>query len=102
MPILRGLSKNEIEILLHKLENSTDSEYEQMKEDFLTVATNQTLEKELAKISEDENFLDKNRYRLEKTKLDWADKKRMPVDERKVKDILRNRPALIAKMREEF
>lgn len=46
--------------------------------------------------------MDKNRYRLEKTKLDWAEKKRMPIDERKVKDILRNRPALIAKMRDEF
>ena len=46
--------------------------------------------------------MDKNRYRLEKTKLDYAEKKRMPIDERKVKDILRNRPALVTQMREEL
>ena len=73
-----------------------------MKEHFLTTSINQTIEKKLAKISEDENFLEKNRYRLEKTKLDYADKKRMPIDERKVKDILRNRPALVSQMRDEF
>lgn len=39
------------------------------------------LEEKLAKISEEENFNKKNRYRLQRTKLDYADRKRMPVDE---------------------
>ena len=50
------------------------------------------LEKRLAKISEEQNFLSKNRYRLQKTKLDYADKRRMPVEQDKIKDVLRNRP----------
>jgi len=32
----------------------------------------------------------KNRYRFQKQTMNFADKKRMPVDERKVKDLLRN------------
>lgn len=34
--------------------------------------------------------------------MEYADKKRMPIDERKVKEILRNRPALVSQMREEI
>ena len=49
-----------------------------------------TLEQKLSKISEKENFNAKNRYRLQKTQLDFADKKRMPIDQSKVKDLLRN------------
>ena len=52
--------------------------------------THQTLETKLAKLSEEENFNAKNRYRLQRTKLDYADKSRMPVDESKLKDVLRN------------
>jgi len=50
----------------------------------------QRVEEELAKLSEEENYLNKNRYRLQKTTLDYADKKRMAVDEHKLKDVLRN------------
>lgn len=100
--MLRGLSESEVEILLHKLQNNTGSEADQAREDYLNEAIQHNIEKKLAKISEDEAYLEKNRYRLEKTKLDYAEKKRMPVDERKVKDILRNRPALVAQMRDEF
>jgi len=45
----------------------------------------------LAKLSEEANFEQKNRYRLQKTKLDHADKKRMAVDESTLQDLLRNR-----------
>lgn len=48
-------------------------------------------EKKLAKISEEEHFNQKNRYRLQRKTLDFAEKKRMPVDEAKLKDVLRNR-----------
>jgi hypothetical protein len=59
------------------------------------------LEAKLAKISEEENFNLKNRYRLDKTHLEYADKKRMPIDESKLKDVLRNRPAFRTKIEEE-
>jgi len=52
--------------------------------------TLQTIEQKLAKLSEEENFTAKNRYRLQRTKLDYAEKKRMPIDESKLKDVLRN------------
>jgi hypothetical protein len=48
------------------------------------------MELKLAKLSEEENYNNKNRYRLQKQTLDYADKKRMPVDEQKLKDVLRN------------
>lgn len=54
--------------------------------------TFQNIEKKLAHISEEANFDSKNRYRLQRTKLDFADKKRMPIDESKLKDVLKNRP----------
>ena len=36
-------------------------------------------EEKFAKISEQENFNEKNYYRLRRQKLDYADKKRMPI-----------------------
>lgn len=53
---------------------------------------NKNMEKKLAHISEEENYNKKNRYRLQRTQLDFADKKRMPIDESKLKDVLKNRP----------
>lgn len=44
----------------------------------------------LAELSEQENHAVKNRYRHQRRTMDYADPKRMPVDERKVKDMLRN------------
>jgi hypothetical protein len=52
--------------------------------------TSQSIEEKLAKLSEEENFNAKNRYRLQRTKLDYIDKKRTPIDESKMKDVLRN------------
>lgn len=48
-------------------------------------------ERKLAKISEEEHFNQKNRYRLQRKTLDFAEKKRMPVDESKLKDVLKNK-----------
>ena len=45
---------------------------------------------ELAKVSEKEHFDVKNRYRHQRETLDYAEKKRMPIDERTVRDMLRN------------
>ena len=43
----------------------------------------------LAKLSEEENYLKRNRYMLELTKLDYSDKKRQPVDINKLVEVLR-------------
>eukprot|EP00345_Euplotes_harpa_P003770 CAMPEP_0168318128 /NCGR_PEP_ID=MMETSP0213-20121227/293_1 /TAXON_ID=151035 /ORGANISM="Euplotes harpa, Strain FSP1.4" /LENGTH=599 /DNA_ID=CAMNT_0008319133 /DNA_START=495 /DNA_END=2294 /DNA_ORIENTATION=- len=48
------------------------------------------LETLLAKISEKENFEKKNEYRLEKLRLDYMRKERMPVEKAKVKDIFKH------------
>jgi hypothetical protein len=45
---------------------------------------------ELAKVSDRENYAVKNRYRHNAKTMNFADPKRMPIDERKVKDLLRN------------
>lgn len=81
MPLLRNLNKEEAEILIHKLKNSHRQVGDNFTGDLLTSMTYNDLEEKLAKISEEENFNKKNRYRLQRTKLDYADRKRMPVDE---------------------
>lgn len=48
-------------------------------------------EKKLAKISEEENYKLKNRYRFNKKVMSHADPKRMPVDVQKVKDVLKSK-----------
>lgn len=102
MPLFRGLSESEAEILIHKLQNNTAPIQETFNSDFFDDRVTQRQEKKLAKISEDENFLTKNRYRLDKEKMIYAEKSRMPIDIRKVKDILRNRPAMIHKIRQDI
>ena len=44
----------------------------------------------LASISEEQNFLLKNRFLLDKTVMNYARKDKMPIDVMKVKDVLRN------------
>jgi hypothetical protein len=90
MPFLRGLTPAEQEALLHKVRNSNRSLGDSSSGDIFDEMTFQTIETKLAKLSEEENFNSKNRYRLQRTKLDYADKKRMPIDESKLKDVLRN------------
>lgn len=102
MPLFRGLTEDESYSLIHKLKNQVGENGDKFTECILTDYTYQFTEKALAKISEEENYLAKNRYRLDKTKLDYADKKRMPIDAKKVKDLLRNKPAFTAKIREEI
>lgn len=68
----------------------------------MTDQISKDLETKLAKISEEANYDEKNRYRLEKTKLTYADKKRMPVDQEKIKEILRNRMDIRMKIEDEI
>ena len=57
--------------------------------------------KELAEISESENFKLKNRYMHNKKTMAFADKKRMAVDERSVRDMLRNSHIFRSKIEQE-
>lgn len=91
MPLLRTLTPLEQETLIHKVRNSGRTLGDNTS-DLLNEMSLQTIEKKLAAISEEENYNSKNRYRLQRTKLDYADKKRMPIDESKLKDVLRNQP----------
>ena len=58
--------------------------------------------KELAQISEEAHYDMKNRYRLNKTTMQFAKKKRMPIDERSVRDLLRNQHLFRIKMNKEI
>lgn len=68
----------------------------------MTELISKDFEKKLAEVSEESNFAEKNRYRLDKTKLSYADKKRMPVDQDKIKEILRNRADIRMKIEDEI
>jgi hypothetical protein len=92
MPFLRNLTPEEQETLIHKVRNSGRSLGDNFTGEILNEMTFQNIEKKLAKISEEENYNTKNRYRLQRTKLDYADKKRMPIDESKLKDVLKSQP----------
>ena len=52
-------------------------------------ACSNQFETELAKLSEKAKYEKKNHYLHQRRTLDYADKRRMPIDERKVKDLLR-------------
>lgn len=52
-------------------------------------ACNDDLAAKLAKISEEENFALKNRYKHQKETMDFADPVKMPIEAHKVKDLLR-------------
>ncbi len=90
MPLLRGLTPEEQEIFIHKLENSGRTLGDDTTSLILDEMTQKNLEQRLAKLSEEENFNAKNRYRLQRKTLDYADKSRMPIDESKLKDVLKN------------
>jgi len=93
MPVLSGLNAEEQRALIHYLENSQRSKQVAGSEDepdFYDRAVSRDIEKRLAKISEEENYLKKNRYRFQAHVMNYAEPERMPVDERKVRDMLRN------------
>ena len=84
MPLLAQLNAKEQRDFVHMLES------ESFKGQYLDQLCEGTVEKELAKLSESENYAAKNHYVLKNKTLKYADPKRMPIDERKVKDMLRN------------
>lgn len=53
-------------------------------------ACSDIVKQKLAKVSEEENFALKNAFKHQHDTMNYADKRRMPIDSRKVRDMLRN------------
>lgn len=64
MPFLRGLDAEEMRILKHKILNSNRDSEDQIDQGLWNNMALKKLETKLAKLSEEENFNDKNRYLL--------------------------------------
>lgn len=92
MPLLRKLDEEETEIFLHlvRSKNRSMDAHHQRTLELIDSACDDSLKTQLAKISEDENFAAKNQYKLEKDRLQYIDKSKMPVSETKVRDLLRH------------
>ena len=68
----------------------------------MTRVTDMSDLEKLAKLSEEENYRVKNRYKLDRELMQYADKKRMPVDERTVREMLRNQHIFRSKISDEI
>lgn len=104
MPHLAGLTKDEMRALLHKLMNDSSKDAkagEAGLQQHLDTVVNRTLEQKLAKVSEQENYNVKNNYRHQQKTMKYADPKRMPVDENKVVDLLKNQHIFRNKLNKE-
>ena len=104
MPHLAGLTKDEMRALLHKLMNDSSKNAkagEAGLDQHLDTVVNRTLEQKLAKVSEQENYNVKNNYRHQQKTMKYADPKRMPVDENKVVDLLKNQHIFRNKLNKE-
>jgi len=53
-------------------------------------------------VSEEENFALKNTFKHNKDTMRWSDKKKMPIEKSKVKDLLRNQHIFRDKMNDEI
>lgn len=105
MPILVGLDKDEIAALIHLIHNRNKKEENFAKHHsnlLIDEACSNHAKEKLAKISEEANFLSKNRHLLDVSVINYANKSRMPIDQTKVKDILRNQNQVRAKFRNEI
>jgi len=82
MPILKDLTRDEARDLVHLVRNKNRelSESKSLSNTLIDEACSDELKKRLAKLSEEENFALKNRYRFDKTTMKYADKSKMPLD----------------------
>ena len=92
MPYLSNLDEEETEIFLHLIRNKNRNldNFKQTSNELIDAACSNDFAAKLAKISEEENFALKNRYKHQKDTMQYADKKRMPISKDKVRDLLRN------------
>lgn len=96
--VLSGMSESEQRAFIHLIKNKKRS----ADDDILDAIVSENTERELAEVAEQANYEVKNRYRLDKTTMQYADKKRMKVDERSVRDMLRNQHIMRQKLNEEI
>lgn len=91
MEIVSQLDQEETEIFMHLIKNRARSlnNQQQLTNDLIDEACSDDLKERLAKISEEENFAIKNTFKHNKDTMNWADKKKMPIEKSKVKDLLR-------------
>ena len=94
------MSEEEQRAFIHLIKNKKNSSSE-VQSAMDCVADDSELA-ELAKLSEKEQFDVKNRYRHQKRTMQYADKKRQPVDERTVRDMLRNQHLFRTKINNEI
>jgi hypothetical protein len=104
MEILSQLDKDETDIFMHLVNNKVRSmnSQSQLSNDLIDEACSDDLKEKLAKVSEEENFALKNTFKHNKDTMNWADKKKMPIEKSKVKDLLRNQHIFRDKMNEEL
>lgn len=93
MPVLRLLDDQEARDLIHMLKNEKRTEMSDnlhRRSKLVDEACNDSLKEELARISEEENFMMKNAYHHQTEVMNYARKEKMPIDKSKVRDMLRN------------
>jgi hypothetical protein len=93
MPVLRLLNDQEANDLIHMLKNERRTQLSDRlhrRSKLVDEACNDSLKQKLARISEEENFLMKNAYNLQTETMNYARKEKMPIDKRKVRELLRN------------
>jgi hypothetical protein len=95
---LAGLSDDEQRALIHLIKNRKSDSEAQSAMDLLV---DEEAIIKLAKLSEEEQFNMKNRYLHQQKTMKYAEKKRMPVDERTVRDMLRNQHLFRTKINKE-
>ena len=93
MPVLATLRNDkEKRAFIHLIRNSQDNG--RVSNEFTKRAMDDVVDDsllvELSKRSEKELFDVKNHYRHQKLTMQYAKKSRMPIDERNVRDVLRN------------
>lgn len=105
MPMLVVLDEFEQRSLIHLIRNNHRRRITVGKEAETAIIEEECsneYEIMLAKLSEKANYEVKNRYLHQKRTMDYADKRRMPVDEQKVKDLLRHQHEFREKIEEQL
>ena len=89
---ISNLNDDEKRAMIHLIKNRHGdcAAGQELSQALMDEAVDNSALEEIAKLSETEHFNVKNRYRHQRQTLDYADKKRMPVDENTVRDMLRN------------
>ena len=104
MPTLATLDEEETEIFLHLIRSKgrDQSLSKQISLSLIDEACDDSEKAKLSKISEEENFALKARYKHDNDTAQWMDAKRMPVDDTKVRDLLRYQHHFRAKIADEL